>query len=461
MFRNTRNNESVGCVDALESRVLLAAATSDTYYGYQWGLHNASAASAWSATTGSYSVVVSDNDSGVDYTHPDLYLNIWINQAEIPAQVKAALTDVDADGLYTFKDLNDSANADAFGVNDLNANGYIDGGDLLKAYKDDGSGGWADKVNGATWTGETAYVDDIIGWDFAHNDNDPMDHDGHGTHTAGIIGAVGNNGLGVSGVNQAVSIMPVKIFADSGSSASITGIAAAIKYSAAAGADISNNSWGTYSGSNGDKLYQAIKYAANHGQLFVAAAGNNAVNNDMSPYRSFPASYDLANIVSVAAIGQSSSLAYYSNYGRYSVDIAAPGTSVLSTLPNGQYGYMSGTSMASPFVAGAAALLLAQSTTRTAAQLKSLLLNTVDRSPRLSAAALSGGKLNLSNALNGRTTTNTTTSPPVVRTVPFRRMIIIFYDLAEPARQETAVGSIWSENAISDDWSDKTVLIEE
>src|SRR4029453_13472785 len=159
------------------------------------------ASAGWDYTTGSYKVEVADIDTGIDYTHQDLYQNVWVNQAEIPPAVRKGLKDVDGDGLITFRDLNDSANAHKFGVNDLNKNGYIDAADLLTLYKKDGAGGWEDGINGATFKGDTHYVDDIVGWDFAGNDNDPFDGDGHGTHTAGIIGAMGNNGKGVSGGN--------------------------------------------------------------------------------------------------------------------------------------------------------------------------------------------------------------------------------------------------------------------
>jgi serine protease len=400
-------------LEPLEARLFLSTTPNDPSYSSQWGLVASDAAAAWDITTGSNKVTVADIDTGIDYKHPDLYQNIWINPAEIPSAVKTVLSDTDSDGIITFVDLNASANAGKFGVNDLNKNGYIDASDLLAPYKADGTGGWADKVNGATWTGETAYVDDIVGWDFANNDNNPLDYDGHGTHTAGIIGATGNNQLGVAGVDWHVSIMSLKIFSDRGRVASDAAIAAAIRYSADAGARVSNNSWGGTSGKTGDVLYRAISYANDKGELFVTAAGNNRANSDTSRLRSYPASYDLPNIISVAATDASGKLASYSNFGKTSVDIAAPGSSVLSTLPNGKYGKMSGTSMSTPFVTGAVALLLAQDSSRSATDLKSLILKGADQTSSLLSTSVSGGALDLANALNN---TAGTTAQPVTTT---------------------------------------------
>ena len=437
----TLTKGSTPTLEMLEGRLLCSTTPSDPSYSSQWGLTAVNASSAWDTTTGSYKVVVADIDTGVDYTHVDLYQNIWINQAEIPAAVRQVLSDVDSDGLITFRDLNSAANAGKFGVNDINKNGYIDAKDLLAKYKADGTGGWADGINGATWTGETAYVDDIVGWDFANNDNDPFDYDGHGTHTAGIIAATGNNGVGVSGVNWSVSLMALKIFTDKGAAASDSIIAKAIRYSADAGAQVSNNSWGSSSGRTGDTLYQAISYAAGKGQLFVAAAGNDAVNSDTSRLRSYPASYDLANIVSVAATDSSGKLAYYSNYGKTTVDIAAPGSSVLSTLPGNKYGTMSGTSMATPFVTGAIALLLAQNSSRSAADLKALLLKGADQNSSLLNTSVSGGELNIANALAGTTgTVAQQTQKPTTPTPPSRRMLASRMRWAGPKRRFSAAG---------------------
>jgi subtilisin family serine protease len=387
--------------EVLEPRLLCSKTPNDPSFPNQYALTNIAATAAWDVTTGSRQVIVANIDTGIDYTHPDLYKNIWINQAEIPSAVRKGLVDTDNDDLITFVDLNAAANAGKFGVNDLNKNGYIDAKDLLAPYKKNGKGGWADGINGPTWTGETAYVDDIVGWDFANRDNDPFDHDGHGTETAGIIGASGNNGKGIAGVSWRVSLMALKIFRDTGQATADVAIAAAIQYSADAGAKISNNSWGDTGGQRGDVIYQAISHARAKGQLFIAAAGNDSLNNDLAKDRFYPASYDLSNIISVEASTRSGNLADYSNFGQHLVDIAAPGSKILSTLPNGKYGYASGTSFSSPFVAGAAALLLAQDGTRTANQIKTLIMNGADQSVGLLDTSVSGAQLNLFNALQG------------------------------------------------------------
>jgi subtilisin family serine protease len=253
-------------------------------------------------------------------------------------------------------------------------------------------------------------VDDIVGWDFAENDNDPFDdgfsNGGHGTHTAGIIGATGNNGVGISGVIQKVSMMLVRIFNDSGWSASTARVAEAIRYTADSGARVANASWGGTFGYNGDALYSAISYAGNKGQLFVTAAGNYGRNLDSGFYNSYPAEYNLGNIVVVGASTSSAGLASYSNYGSTTVDVVAPGSSVLSTLPGNRYSYISGTSMATPMVTGAAALMLAANRTLTAAQLKQRLITGADESPSLNNRSVSDGELNVNNALLARSGTN-------------------------------------------------------
>src|SRR5262249_33643162 len=173
----------------------------DPLFNQLWGLNNTGQdkgkagddikpPAAWNVTKGSTKTVVAVIDTGIDYRHPDLYQNIWINQGEIPAAIRARLTDVDGDGIITFRDLNNPINQGPGKITDLNGNGYIDGGDLLFPTS---KGGWA---NGISDDGDQ-YVDDIIGWDFANNDNNPLDDNNHGTHVAGILGATGNNGVGV------------------------------------------------------------------------------------------------------------------------------------------------------------------------------------------------------------------------------------------------------------------------
>lgn len=312
------------------------------------------AVSAWGVTVGSKRLPVAVMDSGIDYTHPDLYLNIWINQGEIPATRRAKLTDVDGDRTITFYDLNNPINIGPGKITDLNKNGYIDGGDLLKPMDrtatgaDAGTGGWAD---GASQDGDR-YVDDLVGWNSNADTNNPYDDYGHGTHLAGIIGAIGNNGVGVAGVNWQVSLVPVKFFNANGAG-SVLQFIDGLDYALAKGIKISNNSWND-SGYT-PVLYDAVKRAQAAGHIFVAAAGNNGRNTDTAP--AYPAGFDLDNVVAVAAVTRTGALAGFSNYGAASVDLAAPGVDVLSTTPNKGYNIRSGTSMATPQVTGVIALV--------------------------------------------------------------------------------------------------------
>jgi serine protease len=402
---------SAARLEALEPRAMLSASPNDPQYTSQYALANTAVADAWATTTGSASTVVADIDSGIDYTHQDLYANVWINRAEIPTAIRRKLKDVDKDGIISFYDLNGSANRSV--VKDANHNGTIDAGDLLRSVA---RGGWQDGVNGKS-NANDRYVDDIVGWDFAENDNNPFDdngdNDGHGTHTAGIIGAVGDNGVGISGVAQRCSIMSVRIFKDNGDCVTSAKLALAIKYSADNGARVSNNSWGGEIGRNGDVVYKAIQYAGNKGQLFVVAAGNDRLNLDSDFARSYPAKYTLDNILVVAASNSSGSLASWSDYGATQVDIVAPGQSIYSTLPHNRYGKYSGSSMATPLVTGAAVLMLSADSTLSAAQIKQRLIDGADESKYLSNTCVADGELNVYNAMKGVSGTDVanTTNP--------------------------------------------------
>jgi subtilisin family serine protease/DNA-binding beta-propeller fold protein YncE len=283
---------------------------------------------AWNLSSGSREVMVAIIDSGVDASHPDLAANIFVNAGETPGN------------------------------------------------------GLDDDANG--------YVDDAGGWDFANRDNDPYDDNGHGTHVAGILGAVGNNGLGVTGVCWRVSILPVKFLAADGTGFSADAIRA-IDYAALMGAQVMNNSWG--GGGFSKAMQEAIEAAGATGVLFVAAAGNDEANLDLDPH--YPASYPSANIIPVAATDASDTLALFSNYGSSSVPLAAPGVTILSTLPGGRYGVLSGTSMASPVVAGAVALLRAREPDASVAAIRQRLLDSADRLPALLTRTISGGRLNV------------------------------------------------------------------
>src|SRR6476660_8986306 len=218
---------------------------------------------------------------------------------------------------------------------DLSANMWINPGENCPGCRNDGID-----------NDHNGYVDDWRGWDFINNDNNPTDDNGHGTHVAGTVGAVGTNGTG-----------------------DVAGAVAALRYATAMGVRITNNSWGGTEYSQA--LYDAIADANAHGDLFVAAAGNDGTNSDTTP--TDPADSNLPNIISVGASDSSDHLAYFSNYGQSNVDLAAPGVSIYSTWPGRAYRSESGTSMASPHVAGAAALVLAAHPAATADTIKALL----------------------------------------------------------------------------------------
>ena len=358
------------------------------------------AGEAWAAGhTGKSTIVVGDIDTGVDYTHRDLYLNVWLNQSELPKTM--GLVDYDKDGLITFRDLNHWVNI-AF-VKDVNANGYVDAGDLLRDTR------WADGVD----QNGNGYKDDLIGWDFVNNDNDPYDDNGHGTHTAGTIGATGGNGPGVAGVNWNVGIIALKFLDKSGSGSLDNAIKAHDYYTATSASDQShnrtsefigtNNSWG--GGGYSDSLLAAIVRGAKQDALFIAAAGNGGSdkkgdNNDS--IGNYPSNYSTLNgagyetVIAVSALTSAGALASYSNYGIQSVDLGAPGSAIWSTVPGGYASY-SGTSMATPHVTGALALYASLHPDYTAGQLRAALLSSSDATASLAGKTVTGGRLNIGN----------------------------------------------------------------
>ncbi len=341
---------AAGIVEYIEPNyiVSISSTPNDSNFASQWGLHNTGqtggtndvdvdAPEAWDITTGSSSVVVGVVDTGVNYDHPDLAANIWVNTGEI-------------------------------------ADNGID---------DDGNG----------------VVDDVNGFNAISNSGDPMDDNGHGSHVSGILGAVGNNGSGVSGVNWNVKIMGLKFLNASGSGTT-QGAIDAIEYAVAmknrgVNLKVLNNSWG--GGSSSQALEDAISAANNAGILFVAAAGNSGNNTDNSA--NYPSNYDVANVVSVAAIDHNGNLASFSNYGRSTVDLAAPGVTILSTSLGSQYVNLDGTSMATPFVAGVAAMVASRNTSFSASELKARLLNTVKPLSSLNGLMVSPGIVSAHRAL--------------------------------------------------------------
>jgi hypothetical protein len=248
------------------------------------------------------------------------------------------------------------------------------------------------------WRNPNPTKGDVMGWDFIHNDGLPYDDQGHGTHTAGTIGAVGGNGVAISGVIQKVSIMPIKFLSAEGSGTTEDAIKA-IDYAVEHGAKILSNSWGGSGDDDNKALYDSIERARANDVLFIAAAGNSGQDNDIESRADYPAAFDNDNLISVAAMNQNDGMAYFSNYGRISTDLGAPGVNVYSTSPANRYAYHDGTSMACPHVAGAAALIWSRHPDWNYQQVKEALLKSVDSVEALSGRTVTGGKLNVLKAL--------------------------------------------------------------
>ncbi len=318
----------------------------DPQFNDQWALANSgqrggkqgadiSATLAWSISTGTDNVVVAVLDSGVDYTHEDLASNMWVRPAS------------------------------------------------MAPYQDN----------------ELGTIDDVNGYNAIDSASDPMDDNGHGTHCAGIIGAEGENNLGIAGVNWKVQIMPLK-FMNAGGFGTTKDAIEAINYvidrkKAGVNVRIISASWGSTQKSRA--LGEVIRKAYENDILFVAAAGNASTNNDRAPH--YPSSYDVPNVVSVAAMDRHDQLAKFSNYGEKSVAIAAPGVEILSTWLGNQYEEKSGTSMATPVVAGVAALILAESPRLSVDDLRKKLMDATDPIVALKGKTVSGGRINAAKAL--------------------------------------------------------------
>ena len=330
----------------------------DAYFGHQWGLHNSGqslegragtpdadidAPETWETTTGSADVTVAVVDSGVDSDHPDLRNNVWANPGE--------------------------------GGAGRESNGIDDDGNGLR--------------------------DDWRGWDWSDSDNLPSDANGHGTHVAGTIAARGNDGSGVAGVAWRARVMALRVL-DADGSGTVADVVSAYRYAAANGAKVTNASLGAESYSRAE----ADAIASAPGTLFVVAAGNGGSDglgddNDVSP--KYPCSYPLPNLVCVAASDRRDALASFSNYGESSVHLAAPGVEILSARPGNSFAFLDGTSMATPHVAGAAALLFAmpESTTSGAAvpAVKSALLGGAEAKAAFTGRTVTGGRLNVERSL--------------------------------------------------------------
>jgi subtilisin family serine protease len=246
---------------------------------------------------------------------------------------------------------------------------------------------------------ELGTVDDLNGYNAIDGNSDPMDENGHGTHCAGIIGAEGENDLGIAGVNWKVQIMPLK-FMNAGGFGTTKDAIEAINYvierkKAGVNVRIISASWGSTQKSRA--LEDVIRKAYENDILFVAAAGNASTNNDRSPH--YPSSYDVPNVISVAALDRHDQLASFSNYGAKSVAIAAPGKEILSTWLGNQYEEKSGTSMATPVISGVAALILAEHPRTSVDDLRKRLMDSTDPIVALKGKTVSGGRINAQKAL--------------------------------------------------------------
>lgn len=371
-FQGTTDNPAIPAVPSNKSGT-------DPLFARQWGMNDIGVVEAWKKTRGNPEMVVAVIDTGVDYTHPDLLPNLWRNPGEVG---------LDSSG------------------------------------KEKATNGLDDDNNG--------YIDDTIGWDFVTNDNKPYDYmlglmdiilnggnPGHGTHCAGNVAAKGNNGLGIAGVAPDIKIMSLRFISEKGQGTTADAIKS-IRYAVDNGAKIMSNSWGSEGedpaeDSENKALREAIQYAQEKGVLFIGAAGNGhqgaGYDNDTDAKPAYPASYDHDIIVSVAALDVNNNLGSFSNWGARTVDIGAPGVKVFSTTVGGQYSDMvidlgpiqaswDGTSMATPHVAGAAALYWSLHPQKTWQEVKAALLGSATKIPSLQGKSVSGGKLNVKALLD-------------------------------------------------------------
>ncbi|PYK96234.1 MAG: hypothetical protein DME19_20385, partial [Verrucomicrobia bacterium] len=389
-----------GLVQYAESDYLVRASLEPNDFRYGdgslWGLHNTgiyggvagadiNAPEGWDAQNTAPNIVVAVIDTGVRYTHEDLAANMWVNPGE------------SGPGLL--------------GV-DKSINGIDDDGD--------------------------GYVDDVHGINAILGTGVPWDDYGHGTHVSGTLGGLGNNSVGIVGVAWRVQIMACK-FLDATGQGSISDAITCIDYARKKGAKIINASWGGYT-FNSTALYDAISSARSAGILFVAATGNDNNDNDVNPL--YPASYDLDNIIAVAATDRTDNRAWFSNYGARTVDLGAPGAAIFSCWngSDSDYRYLDGTSMAAPHVVGVCALLWAHYPNDTYLQVKNRVLSNIDPLPALAGRTVTGGRLNLQKALGG-------SAPPPALTADFT---------ADPTSGQAPLTVVFSDKSIGNpiawDW---------
>jgi len=345
-------------------KIRMHVVPNDPLFANQWALDNTGqtgglpdadidAPEGWDITTGSADIIVAVTDTGIDVNHPDIFDNIWINDGEVN---EPGVVDPEVD------------------ANDVD---------------DDGNG----------------YNDDFYGYDFVDDDSDPADENWHGTHVAGIIGAIGNNAEGIAGVCWNVKLMALRIL-DADGNGDVADAVEAIQYAVANGASVINASWG---GAEYDQsLFDAIETAGDSGVIFVTSAGNESANND-SYFFAYPANFELDSVISVMSTDHFDEMSGFSNYGPTTVHLGAPGENIISTtpveltdameadgVPTG-YAYASGTSAAAPHVSGACALMIVVNPNYTPLEMRTIIMRATD--PVLPGLCISGGRLNLYNTI--------------------------------------------------------------
>ena len=292
---------------------------------------------------------------------------------------------------------------------------------------------------------ENGYIDDTRGWDFFNNDNNPMDDQGHGTHCAGTIGGIGNNAKGVTGVCWQVSMVGLKFLSAQGGG-STSDATEAILYGTSIGVRLTSNSWG--GGGYSQALKDAVDAANDAGSLFIAAAGNSAYDNDL--YGNYPSNYESPNVIAVAATDPFDQLAWFSQWGATTVDLAAPGVDIYSTQPGNKYAHFSGTSMATPHVAGAVALAWSLSPDSTAAEIKAEVLASVDPIPAMTGKCVTGGRLNAYKTLTSLGM-NVLSTTPAERSVVFAQPVDFVVNFKYPYTPASVAASDFTVNGIPAD----------
>jgi subtilisin family serine protease len=327
----TLQNATPPIVDPKLETPAARSGSRDPLKEFMWAVEKTSAEKAWEISKGNKNVIVANVDTGIDYNHEDISASLWKNPKEIPGN-------------------------------------RID-----------------DDKNG--------FIDDIIGWDFIDKDALPFDRGGHGTHTAGTVAAVMDNGKGLVGFAPNVKIMSLLFLNGKTGSGTLEGAVSAWKYAIQNGATIINNSWGGPEASNA--LKDIMLQSAQKGIIFITAAGNGKSNNDLKPM--YPAAYSTTNNIAVAATTKTDAFSIFSNFGTRTTHIAAPGSLVYSTWPSWKgfkYAYLDGTSMAAPHVTAAAALVRSVLPNATPQEVRNLMMQSADKIPELSSKVASGGRLN-------------------------------------------------------------------